>query len=271
MSAISKIITGLVIAVVFPFCAFGQPTLTQYIPDPTNASAPTLEWSTVSGATNYRLQVDDESSFTIPMIISGQDTGTTTHYASNLPEGNIYWRVASDADNYAAYSNHDHFVIDRTPPTLSINSVTSPTNVDGQMISGNVESGATVTVTSPATEGPVSIPGNGTWSCQLTNLMEGSNLITVTATDSATNVATVTETIDYQPSSSINLTINQVTSPTSLTSQTITGTKDADVTISSITVDTAAVAGAVSYPTSGSWSCEITGLVNGANNITVTG
>lgn len=270
MSAIRKMITGLAIAMIFPLCAFGQPALTQYIPDPTNALTPTLEWSGVSGATNYRLQVDDESSFTAPMIISGQDTGTTTGYTGSLPEGDIYWRVGSDADGYATYSDHDHFVIDRTAPSLTINAVTSPTDVDGQMVSGTVESGAYVTVTSPATEGPVSLPGNGTWSCTLTNLVEGANLITVTATDGAANETTRTATIDYEPSVSITLTINTVTSPTSITSQTITGTKDTDATITSVETDTAAVAGTISYPTTDTWSCEITGLADGANNITVT-
>lgn len=63
--------------------------------------------------------------------------------------------------------------------------------------------------------------------------------------------------------------INPVTTPTTASSQTITGTIEAGATVL-VSVNTSAVAGTVTYPTSTTWSCTITGLVEGANTITAT-
>lgn len=64
-------------------------------------------------------------------------------------------------------------------------------------------------------------------------------------------------------------TINPVTSPTRVSSQTVTGTMEAGATIT-VSVNTTASVGTVSYPTSTTWSCDITGLTEGANAIAVT-
>lgn len=63
--------------------------------------------------------------------------------------------------------------------------------------------------------------------------------------------------------------INPVASPTASSTQTITGTIEAGATVL-VTMNTSALAGAVTYPTSTTWSCTITGLVEGANAITAT-
>jgi len=63
--------------------------------------------------------------------------------------------------------------------------------------------------------------------------------------------------------------IAPVTTPTTVNSQTITGNVEAGSTIS-VSVDTSAVAGPVSYPTPSTWSCTISSLATGINNITVT-
>ncbi len=65
-----------------------------------------------------------------------------------------------------------------------------------------------------------------------------------------------------------HVTIDQKTSPSNITTQTFTGTmKGTGVTVS---VDTAAVVGPVSYPTPTMWRCTISGLVEGNNTITAT-
>lgn len=63
--------------------------------------------------------------------------------------------------------------------------------------------------------------------------------------------------------------INPVTTPTTSSTQTITGTIEAGATVL-VSVNTSAVAGTVTYPTTTSWSCTITGLLEGANTITAT-
>lgn len=65
------------------------------------------------------------------------------------------------------------------------------------------------------------------------------------------------------------LTVNAVATPTTSNSQAITGTVAAGSTVA-VTANTAASAGAVSYPTQTTWSCTVSGLVEGNNTITVS-
>ncbi len=60
-----------------------------------------------------------------------------------------------------------------------------------------------------------------------------------------------------------------MTTPTTQTSQTITGSMVSGATVA-VSVNTTATVGPVTYPTSTTWSCTVSGLVAGANNITVT-
>ncbi len=101
---------------------FFPPSLIPYTPDPTNNTTPTLQWYEVSGATNYLIQVDTSSDFdstplpvsTIvsgPASISGAYSYTPT---SDLPEGDIYWRVSSDLD-LGLFSAPDSFRITSSP------------------------------------------------------------------------------------------------------------------------------------------------------------
>jgi|GEM_PF-1861810 len=78
---------------------------------------------------------------------------------------------------------------DRTPPSLSVNSVTSPTLAPGQTLSGTMETGASVSVSvdTTATAGAVSYPTSTTWECLISGLAEGTNSFTVTATDVSGN------------------------------------------------------------------------------------
>lgn len=242
--------------------------LIPYTPDPTNLISPTLMWREVSNASNYRIQIDDENSFASP-IVDGENTGMATSYTVSLPEGNVYWRVAANTDDYV-YSDYDSFFIDRTPPSLTLDAVSSPTETAVQTISGSMEAGSTVTIDSSATPGAVTYPSPTEWNCEISGFSQGLNSITVTATDAAGNTAEESTDIDYQPVQPFTLTIDTVDSPTNVDSQTITGTKNETATITLVDVDTSAVAGPVTYPSPETWSCTITGLVEGANNITVT-
>ena len=83
-----------------------------------------------------------------------------------------------------------NIIYDVTPPTLTINPVTSPTNTTIQIIGGSIESGATVSVSSSTvTVSPVSYPTSTTWQAVLSSMTEGSNAITVTGTDQAGNIS----------------------------------------------------------------------------------
>jgi hypothetical protein len=65
------------------------------------------------------------------------------------------------------------------------------------------------------------------------------------------------------------LTVNPVQSPTSLDSQTISGTRETDSSIA-VTINTIATAGSVIYPTSTTWSCDVVGLVEGTNSLSIS-
>ncbi len=64
-------------------------------------------------------------------------------------------------------------------------------------------------------------------------------------------------------------TLDHDTMWTNTESRTITGTMTAGAQVQ-VTVDTGALSGVVTYPTSTTWQCTINGLVDGTNNVTVT-
>jgi flagellar hook assembly protein FlgD len=97
---------------------------------------------------------------------------------------------------------------------------------------------------------------------------EGTHTVRVEATDAAGNIgsAQVSFTVDTTPPT---ISIAPVLSPTYQNTQSITGTRESNVAVT-IMVDTAATVGQVSYPTSTSWSCTLSSLAGGVNNITAT-
>jgi cytochrome c peroxidase len=81
-------------------------------------------------------------------------------------------------------------------PTVTLNPVTSPTIQTSQLLSGSMESGATIRVkVNNGPSLPVDTVADTTWSTLVTDLAAGSNTITVTATDMAGGVTTLTATI----------------------------------------------------------------------------
>jgi len=103
---------------------------------------------------------------------------------------------AAGNPNEAAKNNT--FTID-TSTTISIDSVTSPTTTNSQVVTGTKESGATVavSVSDPVTAGTVTYPTSTTWQCTVSNLQEQANTITATATDTAGNTAQAETSITY--------------------------------------------------------------------------
>ena len=65
-----------------------------------------------------------------------------------------------------------------------------------------------------------------------------------------------------------SVTVTPVTSPSNVTSQTISGTMSGSTL--TVAVDTSATVGPITFPTSTTWSCTLSSLVEGANNITLT-
>ncbi|MFQ5616688.1 MAG: LamG-like jellyroll fold domain-containing protein [Anaerolineales bacterium] len=82
----------------------------------TNDSTPTFDWTSSSGATQYQLQVDNNSNFSSPEI---NDTTTSSIYTpgSSLSDGTYYWRVrARDAvGNWSGWSSVWSLTINTAP------------------------------------------------------------------------------------------------------------------------------------------------------------
>ncbi|MBN1488227.1 MAG: hypothetical protein JW981_11345, partial [Anaerolineae bacterium] len=93
------------------------PTLQSPASGSHHCDAPALSWTTITGATSYRLQVDNSESFSSPEI------DTTTSYNSYSPgfglgEGTYYWRVlANNACGAGVWSTSRRFIIEGSPPT----------------------------------------------------------------------------------------------------------------------------------------------------------
>jgi len=91
--------------------------------------------------------------------------------------------------------------------------------------------------------------------------------INVKATDEAGNVSTVQRHVLYDTTGPV-VTLNPVMSPTSLTSQVLTGTMENGATVS-VTCTTATVS-ALTYPTATTWTVTLADMHEGNNEITVT-
>lgn len=100
----------------------------------------------------------------------------------------IYVTATNEVGNETTVQRN--IVYDITPPAVTIDPVTSPTNINNQVVTGTMEAGAIVNVSCPtATVGTVSYSTATTWTAQLSNMKEGNDAITVTATDEVGNTS----------------------------------------------------------------------------------
>jgi hypothetical protein len=129
-----------------------------------------------------------------PALVNGQFEQVVTFATQKS-----YAIVVTAANEVGTSTSAQRNVIyDATPPTLSINPVTSPTSLSNQQVTGTMESGVTVTVACPtATVGIVTYPTAATWSVNITNLTSGDNAVTVTASDLSNNATTASANIIY--------------------------------------------------------------------------
>lgn len=164
---------------------------------------------------------------------------------------------------------------DVTPPQLAIGPAPTATSSNSFTLIGTVESGATISITAntAAVAGPVILnptkdPATNAWSSLITGLAEGDNQITVTATARAADTTVRAVTVTFIQAAT-KVTIDPLSTLTNSPNQTVTGTRDANAAIT-VTMDTAATVGAVTFPTATTWRCDLTGLIAGNNTLTVT-
>ena len=87
----------------------------------TNDATPTFTRDAVTGATRYRLQVDDMDDFSSPRINTTR-SGTAYTPSTGLPDGVWYWHVqALGGDGeWSAYGDPWSFTVDRTKPAKPV-------------------------------------------------------------------------------------------------------------------------------------------------------
>src|SRR5439155_1444571 len=128
----------------------GTPSLSSPADGASPAQPVTLTWTAASNAASYEIQVDDNSTFTVPLVRSLISTTTQTT-VTGLPTVRLFWRVralnsAGVAGNWSASRR---FTPQAAPAAASLSAVSvSPTSVAG----GNSSQG-TVTLTAGAPTG----------------------------------------------------------------------------------------------------------------------
>lgn len=161
---------------------------------------------------------------------------------------------------------------DITPPAVTLTTVASPTALAAQLLSGTVETGASVSVTlSPAgTTGAATVTG-GTWSYTLTGLQAGSNSLSIVARDAAGNSsAPLTATIILDVQAPV-LTLTSPPARTSSGSTILSGTVNETALVEVVYSGPGGTVGTVSYPTATTWQAVVTGLAEGSHVFSVTG
>jgi hypothetical protein len=159
--------------------------------------------------------------------------------------------------------------VDNTPPTLGIDPVLATVSAPNLTITGTVEAGVTVIVTTntAAVAGSVIYTSGTAWKCDITGLAPGANVITATAADAAGNTASQSVSVTFTVPAPV-VTIDQtVPGLTNLANIIITGTVDTGATVTVANGATGVSGAATVNGTAWSYAAA---LVQGANTFTVS-
>ena len=246
-----------------PVPAINQPTT------PTNVSAATI---TGTAEANSSITLTHNNDNSLPAISVNSDGNWSVDVT--LVDGQNTF-TATATDDVGNQSNVSAPVVitldDNNPPVPAINQPTTPTNVSAATITGTAEANSSITLTHnndnslPA----ISVNSDGNWSVDVT-LVDGQNTFTATATDDAGNQSNVSAPVvitldDNNPPVPA---INQPTTPTNVSAATITGTAEANSSIT-LTHNNDNSLPAISVNSDGNWSVDVT-LVDGQNTFTAT-
>ena len=150
----------------------------------------------IEGPSSATAQTDATGTYFFTDLISGTYVVTPSHPIYKFTPLSTMITIT---DYYVMIP--EFVVSDVTPPTVSINPVATPTYANSQVITGRREAGAVIAaaVNTPAMIGPVAYPTAETWRCEIAQMTYGENRVTITATDAASNSATVSAAITYIP------------------------------------------------------------------------
>ncbi|HEY1404836.1 MAG TPA: hypothetical protein VGB05_11955, partial [Pyrinomonadaceae bacterium] len=118
----------------------------------------TFDWSDANGAVSYRIQIDDESRFSAPLV-AGATVNVSQFTNNSLPAKRLWWRVRgiNSAGVAGPWSTVRRFTVQSTsPPPPSSPTLSALTLTPTSVIGGNASQG-TVTLTSAAPAGGASV------------------------------------------------------------------------------------------------------------------
>ena len=246
------------------------PELVISTPADNSKTANTL--STVSGTVNETSTVTVEPINSLGSNITGAAMNGTNFAAElNLVPGtNTILVTATDLAGNTS-SQKRTVIYDDQKPSLAITIPAQDirTNLAGLTIRGTVSDLYTAVTVSITMDGQTYTPAvvDGQFEQAVTFTTEKSYAIVVTAANETGTSTTAQRNVIYDTTLPA-FSINPVTSPTILSSQLISGTREANATIG-VTCATATV-GTLEYPTDTTWRTQLNGLTLGDNIIVAT-
>jgi len=198
----------------------GAPTLLSPASNARVAQPINFDWSDVSGATSYEIQIDDSNNFTAPLTRS-QTVSVSQATVTGLPAQRLFWRVRAfnSAGVSGPFSASRRFTAQAasTTTTASLSAVSvSPTSVVGGTtvqgtitLTGGAPSGGAVVTLSSANTSIVSVPASVTVTAGASSATFGVNTSAVAANTAVTITATYggvsrTTTLTVTPASTTN-------------------------------------------------------------------
>lgn len=190
---------------------------------PANADTPpqpiTFDWSNVTSAVSYTIQIDDSSTFTAPLVRDASVTDSI-YATSGLASVQHFWRVrgVNSVGVAGPWSAVRSFTPQQAPPPATLGSIDinpasviggDPSNGTVVLSSGAPEGGALISLSS-SNPGVASVPATTT--APANSFTAGFTI--ATAAVSATTVVTITASYNGTTRSG-NLTVNPVGSSTS--------------------------------------------------------
>ena len=228
-----------------------QPTLNT-VTSPTNISFQTL----------YGTKEPDTSIWINGLEVVPLDSSVNWSYSFNLSEGtnNISITSRDAVVNESAPITTTIILDSSAPGAPTLDAVVSPTNISPQILSGNKETNSSIWINGTEV---ISINSDITWSYAF-YLFEGNNKILITSRDACGNESTaVTTDIVLDTITPEIPTLNAVTSPTNISPQILSGTKEANTSIWINGIEV------VPLDSSTDWSYSYN-LSEGTNNISIT-
>ncbi|MBU1290831.1 right-handed parallel beta-helix repeat-containing protein [bacterium] len=187
---------------------------------------------------------------------------TTWSYDFELTEGeNSILIISKDTAGNESNEINANIILDVSAPAIpSLDTVTSPTNISSQTLSGTKEANTSILINDTEV---VSINSSTDWSYSY-NLSEGTNNISITSRDAVGNESSaVTAIIVLDTINPVAPTLDAVVSPTNISPQTLSGTKE---TNTSIWINNIEV---IPVNSSTTWTYDFN-LSEGENNISIT-